>query len=684
MNLDDTSSKSNSNDLWKELYEICWNLCVKDQWDRERFREILEKTKYTNDRKLVSFVIWLSDYRKKIEYNDKFQWMTSCLFNRKYPPIDCNIVVAPWNQYSGRDYLKHFNSGIREWTALIQSPLNPGVIVQNTLLNDCSLICSLINAKKKNLIKASSCVEAIHFNFHFNGCERLISVPKDSLVPKSLSSSKPISLLSSDLQDQLIELAYFELKNNRCYKHNGSNTASDSFLITGWIPKVLEASLPGVLERARDYWELGSMLAIGTGQTSETEEVEFHDYVVLDVDWKNRKWKILNPQLPNCIVEYSSEEVMERFRWVYINWNPKSKYFHHSKFHCRYIENFNKYATWTQKPVITIENTSSSKQDGLVLLERHLLETQDREQNVVLGEIPNAGFTAVDADGNNLGFCTEHFILEPLESKSFFYHSDIKTNLTFHLFTNSSEIRIVRGKSPVVTLNSEWNISNNEHQLGSAGYYKNPAFRLDVSDAHEGYLDLELISKEPAKVNLQVYRSNDYSFQRPLIEDTQYHTNSMTLHGLAVAPGIQYNIVCSAKEKVESDFILTARSPFKKLCFTIHPISLGYGGLLFHTSVVATKMLKINTDSFTELFVSVYSDNDICDDAPFCILYECETLDILPMEYHSSNNLKKNALVLSNIKMRPGNYILEFQNNKKLLNVNIGSSSRIRYVIPDE
>lgn len=63
--------------VWNQLYEICWNFYVKNVWDINTFKAIVDKIEKSDDKQLIRFLIWFNDARKRSNFNDKFQWMTS-------------------------------------------------------------------------------------------------------------------------------------------------------------------------------------------------------------------------------------------------------------------------------------------------------------------------------------------------------------------------------------------------------------------------------------------------------------------------------------------------------------------------------------------------------------------------------------------------------------------------------
>lgn len=212
------------------------------------------------------------------------------------------------------------------------------------------------------------------FRFHFNGCYRRIFI--DDRLP---TTSSPRSLHVIDRKDSavywpaLIEKAYLKVRGG--YDFPGSNSGTDLWVLTGWIPEqvfIQTADMDRVAfwRRILKAFAYGDVLiTLGTGKLSEKEErgmglVGEHDYAVVDVDetrhqpvfliknpWANgRVWKghlSFVDQKPSMIQNFSDmkihedrrpkhsheplspgmfwmplNDIYQSFESVYLNWNP--------------------------------------------------------------------------------------------------------------------------------------------------------------------------------------------------------------------------------------------------------------------------------------------------------------------------------------------------------------------------
>lgn len=663
-------------DLWSELYDISWQFYVKDVWDSSRFKAVVSEIKNGGDKHLIHFLIWFNDSRKSVDYNTRFEWLTSSLFGRNYPPLDCIVRVRPQNNRKQLTSMNFRNEKINDFVKLSSVLDTSAMITQHSSINDCSLVCSLINARKRGLIKSFEADGYLNLNFYFNGAKRLIALPLDSLLPIDSGSGLPIALSSSNMHDKLIEVAYLELKNNHSYEFGGSNSAADTYLLTGWLPEVIETGRLS-LQTFTNYWKSGAMMALGTGAMTEDVKINFHDFVVDSVEFETEKVSVSDPHLPNSPVIHTWKNLQKSFSWVYINWNPEIKYQYHSRFYDRYSERANKYRTWTQKPLISIANETSTEQKCYIFAEKHLLETCRSTSNITLGCIPKAGFTTADANGNNMGLCGQDITLQPNETKTLVYHSDVKCNFTFHLFSNSNAIKMLRGRSDVFTVESNWNTTNNQWPIDSICYFRSPTFRLKIFGTDETYLDFELVSEISAIVNFQIFEANDYTLEHPIFKYLEYHTQICSAHGVRLLSGVEYNIVCSLRYPVISEFILALRKASSDIRFELVPITAGFGGLRYQKTIIMKHKIYFSLISFTELFLLMYSPTHISDDPVTLKLLDMESCQPAINVSLPLPSLAKKPFVISDLQLQPGKYVMQVENLTSSIVLNMGSSHKI-------
>lgn len=671
--------------LWKELYEICWSFYVKNHWNADKFKEIIRDVQKSDDPQLIRFLLWFNDARTRTNFNNRFEWLTSFHRGRRYPPLRSDLEVRePWNNLSELDNLVRYGNepiSLYKFDSLVTESFEK--ITQNVKVNDCSLVCSLINAREKGQLHYYYSKDIMNITFYFNGCSRLVSVFSNSSFPKLTHDGSILTLYSNKIEDKLIELAYFEIKNDRDYNYNGSNTAADTYLITGWIPEIFDirSTTPEDLRKLVDTDN--SMLAIGSEATTNANIPGFHDFVISSIDWDDNSIDISNPHTSEPPVSYTWTELLHKFKWLYVNWNPSAKYTTHKRLHDRYLESFNKYPTWTQKPLIKVTNNSSFIQACHLFLERHLYDKDPPNSDLILGELPRSGFTTVEARGNNTGFYNIELTLEPNETRTFFYHSDTKCNLTFHLLANSDNVVISKTKSDITTIESSWNITNNSYPIESSELFKNPAFKLNVNGSDDIFLDLELVSQHLAKVNFEVFETMDYAFQKPLSRNKHYAPQICSESSLRLIPGIEYYVLCSLEYPVETPFILTLRGSSPEYKFNITPYSLAFGGLRYNKSVHFKQKLIIDIQNFTKTYFIIYQSNFAASQKlptpqlHRIQLYDSETKTIIHDNTVQSHDLSLNPYVLPNIELRPSIYTLEVDCNNSVLTANVGSSHKI-------
>lgn len=144
---------------------------------------------------------------------------------------------------------------------------------------------------------------------YFNGCYRKVTI--DDHLPSSLSCEHSLHVIDRNspglLWPALVEKAYLKVRHG--YDFPGSNSGTDLWALTGWIPQqVFVHDEDVVLE---ELWSqmLGAsheghvLLTAGTGQMSTREEeelglVSLHDYAILDLRDNNhgkRQFLLKNP-----------------------------------------------------------------------------------------------------------------------------------------------------------------------------------------------------------------------------------------------------------------------------------------------------------------------------------------------------------------------------------------------------
>ena len=195
------------------------------------------------------------------------------------------------------------------------------------------------------------------FSFYFNGSFRKV------VIDDRLPSSKTARLLhvvdrnhSNLVWPALVEKAYLKVRGG--YDFPGSNSGTDLWVLTGWIPEQVflhhEDSTPDqIWERLFQAFSNGDVvLTIGTGKLTECEQrglglVSEHDYAILDMKetqgrrqfllknpWAGAEPELMYGELKTANLSNSSsalapgvfwmdcEQVQQNFENLYLNWNP--------------------------------------------------------------------------------------------------------------------------------------------------------------------------------------------------------------------------------------------------------------------------------------------------------------------------------------------------------------------------
>lgn len=248
------------------------------------------------------------------------------------------------------------------------------------------------------------------FRMHFNGCFRQVVI--DDRLP--LSSNPSRTLFVVDRKDPrliwpaLMEKAYLKIRGG--YDFPGSNSGTDLYVLTGWIPEQVflhheEFSLQETWSMVKDPFEKGHLVAtLGTPNLSAEEEVTLglvseHDYAVIDLKeeqgvcfllvknpWRNSVvWKGLGSS--SCIKSDSNtsgafwipfDDVVQHFAYLYLNWNP-ALFSHRQDYHFAWaIPDETVASAFTHNPQYMLKTNSTSP--VWILLSRHW---QDGELNML-------------------------------------------------------------------------------------------------------------------------------------------------------------------------------------------------------------------------------------------------------------------------------------------------------------
>ncbi|KAJ0421861.1 hypothetical protein BJY00DRAFT_281217 [Aspergillus carlsbadensis] len=194
------------------------------------------------------------------------------------------------------------------------------------------------------------------FRFYFNGCFRKVVI--DDRLPSS-KTSRSLYMIDRNranfIWPALVEKAYLKLRGG--YEFPGSNSGTDLWVLTGWIPEQVflhndDVTADRIWSRLFKSFHNGDvLLTIGTGKLTEREQreqglVSEHDYAILDMKESKGRRQILvkNPWAgadvvyPACFTEpelhpnspslspgsfwMDCGKVLQNFENLYLNWNP--------------------------------------------------------------------------------------------------------------------------------------------------------------------------------------------------------------------------------------------------------------------------------------------------------------------------------------------------------------------------
>lgn len=254
------------------------------------------------------------------------------------------------------------------------------------------------------------------FRFNFNGCFRKVVI--DDRLPTS-NGTRNLHVIDRNnpelLWPALIEKAYLKIRGG--YDFPGSNSGTDLWVLTGWIPEQVflqsdDFQSQHLWSRIFNSFKYGdNLITLGTGRLTRREEKELglageHDYAVLDmkeVD-SQRLMLIKNPWCDGMIWKgshfspptsatdswssdlrealpgsksallpgtfwMSFEDVAQNYESLYLNWNP-ALFIHRQDHHFSWaIPKITSAGSFTHNPQYILK--TNTKGTVWVLLSRH-------------------------------------------------------------------------------------------------------------------------------------------------------------------------------------------------------------------------------------------------------------------------------------------------------------------------
>ncbi|KAK1640275.1 PALB protein [Colletotrichum phormii] len=289
------------------------------------------------------------------------------------------------------------------------------------------------------------------FRMHFNGCFRQVVV--DDRLPVSRNNRTLFVVDRKNpnlLWPALLEKAYLKVRGG--YDFPGSNSGTDLWVITGWIPEQLflqseDVDLESEWDLIKEAYHAGNLImTLGTGRLTQSEEdalglVGEHDYAVLEIDSSPgaRRLLVKNPwcdglvwkgvgssgiveqtaavSLSDTLVSIeprssehtrpvgsfwiSVEDVAQNFESMYLNWNP-DLFTHRQDHHFTWrVPTINMTSSLAYNPQYSV--LSHTGQTVWILLSRHFAD-----EELEIARNKSASLSAVS---RQLGF-TSIFIFE--------------------------------------------------------------------------------------------------------------------------------------------------------------------------------------------------------------------------------------------------------------------------------
>ncbi|KAJ5156997.1 uncharacterized protein N7482_008097 [Penicillium canariense] len=285
-------------------------------------------------------------------------------------------IFAGWKRPSDLLHARNTANKTQPAVAAVMSVTGTADLVQD-VLTDCSVVaslCATTSRSERGLgnhaspamypCETGSDQPALSpsgkyvFCFYFNGSFRKVVI--DDRLPSS-NTERSLHVIDRNnlnfLWPALVEKAYLKVRGG--YDFPGSNSGTDLWVLTGWIPEQVflhneDATSEEIWKRLYQAFSYGDVvLTIGTGKLTEREQqglglVSEHDYAILHMKENNgrRQFLLKNPWAgaepsiiqtsrlePAASANPSSplspgtfwmdcEQVFQNFENLYLNWNP--------------------------------------------------------------------------------------------------------------------------------------------------------------------------------------------------------------------------------------------------------------------------------------------------------------------------------------------------------------------------
>ncbi|KAJ5086091.1 hypothetical protein N7532_010862 [Penicillium argentinense] len=439
------------------------------------------------------------------------------------------------------------------------------------------------------------------FSFYFNGAFRKVVI--DDRLPSS-KTSRSLHVIDrnnpSFLWPALVEKAYLKVRGG--YDFPGSNSGTDLWVLTGWIPEQVflhnedatSDEIWGRLYKAFSYGDV--VLTIGTGKLTELEQkglglVSEHDYAILNMkeDGGRRQFLLKNPwagaepttrqasrddppsHLSPGTFWMDCEEVLQNFENLYLNWNPGLfKYREDIHFTWDLSPGRVVAKSFVKNPQFSVHNESGGT--VWLLLGKHFKTDHHRLMKNPDPESREVGFISIyifQADGKRVSLSDGALYRGPfVDSPNTLMRLEMPPKTTYTAviseqslpsstqnFTlsafSTSHVSVARSQDRYMCLNKavgSWTSLTAGGNAESARYSSNPQFSLQVSEKTDVSILLESEEAELA-THVKLFWSNGQRIarvrSRDIIADSgDYRRGCALAETTSLEKGI-YTIVCS-------------------------------------------------------------------------------------------------------------------------------------------
>lgn len=618
-------------DGWEALNVVRrWFYCGESKDYAKALENLSVEASKSNDVAFIGGLLQLKRDSDAMNTKRKLLWLTSKVEDRFYPPLEADLAgPLQWNHdivlQSKSDKILSIYC-LRK--ALVADTLtSPGSIQQSRDIENCSFVASMIVIKNQKvslplIVKVGP--YKYHVNLNFNGSnERLVTVDISSIP--TTKRGKQLAVLSEDLNDKIIELAYLQVTTGS-YDCPGSNFAIDMFTLTGYIPEIVDAKRYSVKKLIEFYRSGFCYMAIGTGDNSgelENSLIKNHDYPIVGINEDSCTILARDTLDVNTTTDIDDMCLAKYYKQVYLVRKTDKLFSRKSTLHFVYkSDKYNKFKSIFDKPKFVLRNGSQGMEPIWILLETNLQCKNNSGKNNIayLKKVPKNPFIHMTSALE--GACEIGLQLLKLELPSnsdlrLFCHSSNTAHFTIHTFFNSGLVTFNRDSSAYNITSLQFSRTTQEnYPLGSLNYFRNPTFKFELvhSSTVETSVHLQLLSETPHDLlNLSVFNFNDHTLSTPLLCNTDYtHQRYDKLHTPLIT-NTTYKIVCSTySEPLSQEYKLVVAPPDDTLLppfkCDIQQVFLEYGGYNYNTE----QKIQWRTNSNRVVIPLSTATNNIC------------------------------------------------------------------------